>query len=135
MNLEGKGEQDRGSHTSPHDKLDVHLRQLADEAPKEHVSVLIELDVPGPRIKLDRPARGEMPRWPHGRIESETDADRVRLEQIVTEARRSLQEIVGSEPVWLSASRAFVVDTTVERVIEIARAPFVLRIHENRLRR
>ena len=115
---------------------DVSLRRMAEEDCGQPVSVLVEVNTPGPRIAPEQPHRGDARRWPYiGRIEPETAADQSRLEEARIEVDRLLRKVGQSEPVWLSASRAFAVTTTADHLWEIADAPSVRRITENRLRR
>jgi hypothetical protein len=114
--------------------LDEDLRQLVASGDVESVSVIVELDLPRPRVEMDSDGRYETVGRRAQRVVA-TDEDRRKSGQVVEEVRGFLAQVAGESPVWLSASRAFVVNVTTDQLENIARSRRVRRISQNRLRR
>jgi hypothetical protein len=94
------------------------------------LSVLIELDVPAPRVGFrDDPGSGR-------RVPAEvlvpTPEQQAEIDHRTAEAERFLQEVLGGSPVWLGAANAFVAAPTGRQLREIASSRLVKAIHPNR---
>lgn len=119
-------------HSSPDAKMDDDLVELVREQRKQPVSVIIELEVPRPRVDIRREDADPAGRpW---RVTS-SDQDRMKTQQVVERAREFLADFMDQPPVWLSASHAFVVDAAPDQLATIAASPLVRRISWNRVRR
>lgn len=113
--------------------LDEDLRQLVATGEAEPISIIVELDLPSPRVEMGSDRRsGGVDRGAQRVVA--TEEDRRKSEQIVEEVGGFLEKVAGQPPVWLSASRAFVVDVTTDRLETIARSPHVRRISRNKRR-
>ena len=117
---------------SPNAKIDDDLVQLAREKRKEPVSVIVELEVPRPRVDIRR--EGADPAGRPWRVTS-SDQDRMKAQQVAERAREFLADFTDQPLVWLSASHAFVVEAAPDQLATIAASPLVRRISWNRVRR
>jgi hypothetical protein len=119
-------------HSSPDAKIDDDLVKLAREQRTEPVSVIVELEVPRPRVDIRQEGAETAGRpW---RVTS-SDEDRMKAQQVVERAREFLADFTDKPPVWLSASQAFVVNAAPDQLATIAASPLVRRISWNRVRR
>jgi hypothetical protein len=94
------------------------------------VSVLIEVDVPAPRVGFrEEPGSGR--RVP-AEVLAPTPEEQEAIDATTAAAGRFLEEVLGGPPVWLEAANAFVAATTGSQLQEIARSRLVKAIHPNR---
>ena len=111
---------------------DEELRRLASEQPPDATTVIVEVEVPPPRMKM-QPGRGL------GRqvlaFEPESDEERAHADEAVSSVRTLLEEVASEPPVWLAASSAFVATLLPRDLVSLAASPFVRAIHPNALRR
>jgi hypothetical protein len=111
--------------------LDEDLRQLAATGEAKPVSVIVEPDLPRPRVEMDSegshgpsPIRGR-PR----RVVPPEDGE---SEEIVEEVRKVLEKASVTPPVWNSLSKVFTLDIATDQLDTVAHAPNIRRISRNR---
>lgn len=107
-----------------------YLRREATQThAKPHV-VILEVDLPQPKIKVSRAASGiDAKRL---RVVSADSPDSSKIEERVAETRRSIEKILGKPPdQFFSSSGAFVVTATGEQLRKLARLPSVSAIWPN----
>ncbi|MDZ7291443.1 MAG: hypothetical protein ONB44_07625 [candidate division KSB1 bacterium] len=108
------------------------LLKLATEESGESATVLIELNLPVPRVDFARTKNRGMITYSPKRIESETTAQREKTTQKIDAATAFLEDVLGETPRWLKSARAFVANVNSEQLREIARSPLTKAIHPNR---
>ena len=114
------------------EKVGATLNDVLELGGAGHASVMIELATPRPRIELAEGNPGSVGQWRPKGVEEESIDDRERRMTVTSEARRFLEELLGTSVVWLPASQAFVVDVDGDQLRAIARSPFVRAVHLNR---
>ncbi len=111
--------------------LDEGLRQLAATGEAKPVSVIVEPDLPRPRVEMG----SEGPHGPspiRGRPQRVVPAEDGKSEQVVEEVRKVLEKAAGKPPVWNSLSKVFAVEIATDQLDTVARAPNIRRISRNR---
>jgi len=111
--------------------LDEDLRQLASTGEAKPVSVIVEPDLPRPRVEMG----SEGPRGPspiRGRPKRVVPAEDGKSEEVVEEVRKVLEKAAVKPPVWNSLSKVFAVDIATDQLDTVARAPHIRRISRNR---
>ena len=111
--------------------LDEDLRQLAATGEAKPVSVIVEPDLPRPRVEMG----SEGPRGPspiRGRPQRVVPAEDGKSEQVVEEVRKVLEKAAVKPPVWNSLSKVFAVEIATDQLDTVARAPNIRRISRNR---
>lgn len=109
--------------------LDEDVRKLMAASEAKPISVLVEPDLPRPRVKMRSEQRyGGISRRPQS-VEETEDGN---IEKVVHDVGGVLEKVADEPPRWNELSRVFVVDTTTDRVETIARSPHVRRISLNR---
>jgi hypothetical protein len=111
--------------------LDEDLRQLAATGEATPVSVIVEPDLPRPRVEMG----SEGPHGPspiRGRPKRVVPAEDGKSEQVVEEVRKVLEKAAVKTPVWNSLSKVFAVEIATDQLDTIARAPNIRRISRNR---
>ena len=111
--------------------LDADLRQLAATGEATPVSVIVEPDLPRPRVEMG----SEGPHGPspiRGRPQRVVPAEDGKSEQVVEEVRKVLEKAAVKPPVWNSLSKVFAVDIATNQLDTVARAPNIRRISRNR---
>ena len=111
---------------------DAELRQLSG---RETASVIVQLELPRPRVEMERSERGGIGAFRPRRVELEAEDEQRRLEQLIAPAGAFLEQLVGSTPVWLAAARAFGIEASGDQLRTIARSPLVRTIYLSRARR
>jgi len=112
--------------------LDADLRQLAATGEATPVSVIVEPDLPRPRVEMG----SEGPHGPspiRGRPQRVVPAEDGKSEQVVEEVRKVLEKAAVKPPVWNSLSKVFAVDIATNQLDTVARAPNIRRISRNRM--
>lgn len=113
----------------PTDKIpDPALRRLAAERSSESVSVLVGLSLPPRRAGLGPGGRDGRPVV---RAAPDTPASRAEVAVRVEETAAFLERLLGRAPVWLDASRVFVVVVDGEQLRAVAGFEWVKAIHPN----
>jgi hypothetical protein len=111
--------------------LDEDLRQLVVRNEAEPVSVIVELNLPRPRVEMGSdPGRGTSGRRAQRVVPAKENPRE--SQQIIEEVGEFLEKVADEPPVWLDASRAFVMNTTTDQLENIARSSRVRRISRNR---
>jgi hypothetical protein len=113
---------------------DGALRELFAEDGGSTASVIVEVAVPEASIEIAGGEHG-VGSWRAVSVASEADEDRRHKDDVVQRARHFIEEISGADPVWLSASDAFVIDVGREQLAALVRSPLVRRVSLNQLRR
>ena len=111
--------------------LDEDLRQLAATGEAKPVSVIVEPDLPRPRVEMG----SEGPHGPspiRGRPQRVVPAEDGKSEQVVEEVRKVLEKAAVKPPVWNSLSKVFAVEIATDQLDTVARAPNIRRISRNR---
>ena len=111
---------------------DAELRKLRD---RETASVIVQLELPRPRVEIEKSQGGGVGGFHPRRVELESESEQRSLEQLIAEARALLEQLVGGTPVWLGAARAFGVEASGDQLRTIARSPLVRMIYLSRVRR
>ncbi|MDQ4049659.1 MAG: hypothetical protein M3131_09825 [Actinomycetota bacterium] len=111
---------------------DAELRQLSGP---QTASVIVELDLPRPRVEMERSEAGGIGASRPRRIETESAGEERRCEAVITQARSFLEQLLGTPPVWLSAARAFGVEASGDQLRVMTRSPLVRRVYLSRVRR
>lgn len=124
----------RDDHGRVQQTLDENLRQPVADGEAEPISVIVELDLPRARVKMDgEGSYGPSPIFQ--RPQRVVPAEDGETEQIRKEMEEFLEKVADETPVWLALSKAFVVDTTTDQLENIASFPRVRRISRNNRRR
>jgi hypothetical protein len=111
--------------------LDEDLRHLAATGDAKPISVIVEPDLPRPRVEMG----SEGPRGPspiRGRPKRVVPAEDGKSEEVVEEVRKVLEKAAVKPPVWNSLSKVFAVDIATDQLDSVARAPNIRRISRNR---
>ncbi|HEX2204929.1 MAG TPA: hypothetical protein VHG91_16585 [Longimicrobium sp.] len=115
---------------SPIEKIkDADLRRMASEGTSGPIGVLIELDLPAPRVGRVEPGASFASSWAVGAADGDDEGERLRR---VTQARDFLAPLVGSDPRWLQASGAFSARVSPSHLAAIAECPLIRAIWANR---
>jgi len=111
--------------------LDEDLRQLAAAGEAAPVSVIVEPDLPRPRVEMgSEGSHGPSPI--RGRPRRVVPPEDGKSKQVVEEVRKVLEKAAVKPPVWNSLSKVFTLDITTDQLDTIARAPNIRRISRNR---
>jgi hypothetical protein len=111
--------------------LDEDLRQLAATGEATPVSVIVEPDLPRPRVEIG--SEGSLGPSPiRGRPQRVVPADDGKSDQVIEEVRKVLERAADKPPVWNSLSKVFAVEIATDQLDTIARAPNIRRISRNR---
>ena len=102
------------------------LRDAARGKSPERVSVLVEIDMPMPRVELGPKSAAGAPR-PRG-FKTGPGEDNARRER----AAALLKSVLGEVPRYSRSAAAFFVEATGEQLSAIAASPDVKAIHPNR---
>jgi hypothetical protein len=114
---------------------DEELRRLSAKRGPGTLSVIVQLELPRPRVEMGRSERGGVGALRPRRVETESESEQRSLEDLIARARAFLEQLLGKSPVWLGAARAFGVEASGDQLRAIARSPLVRRIYLSRLRR
>jgi hypothetical protein len=118
---------------TPAEKI-VHpeLRKLAAAESDNVASVLIELNLPGPQVQLDKNQFRGVFDYSLKRVVPETPTQRKESQQQINKASAFLTNLLGEKPLWLNAGRAFVANVNADQLRKIARSPLTKAIRPNR---
>ena len=108
--------------------------ELRDLSGSESAGVIVQLELPRPRVEMERSELGGIGVRPE-RIEPETENERRNADERIAQAKTFLEQLLGRPPVWLGAANAFGVEASGDQLRAIARSPLVRRIYLSRLRR
>jgi len=111
--------------------LDEDLRQLAATDEAKSVSVIVEPNLPHPRVEMG----SEGPHGPspiRGRPRRVVPPEDGKSGQVIDEVGRFLKEVAGQPPKWNELSRVFAVDIPTDQLDNVARFPHIRRISRNR---
>ena len=92
------------------------LRDFALHGEGETLPVVIELDVPVPRVELDS-RRGAGPR--PARVAALSSAEQAKARAIESAARKKIPKIVAREVKWLSAAQAYLARVTPQELLKL----------------
>ncbi|WP_027482164.1 hypothetical protein [Deinococcus pimensis] len=106
------------------------LRRFVRDAPGGEVSVIVELDVPAPKVVMRPPAGAADGRLRPRVVAADVDAEVVRRQ--VEEPRAFLEARSTERPRFLEAAASFVVTVTVAQLAEVARFPHIKAVFPNR---
>jgi len=120
-------------HRFPIEKIsDNKLLQLAHTDKDEPECVVIELDLPEPRVEFQETRRRGIKSPVPVRVVPETSEQRVEIERRINEAKHFLYDILETPPKWLGAAHAFIADATPSQIREIARFSLTKAIRPSR---
>jgi len=111
---------------------DKNLMQFANSDSDAFASVIIELDLPEPKVEFEKVKRRGLETVAPVRVAPETTKERAGMERKVGEARDFLNGILESPAKWLSAAHIFIADATPSQLRRIAEFPLTRAIHPNR---
>lgn len=114
---------------------DEELRRLTDRGGAGTLSVIVQLELPRPRVEIERLERGGVGAFRPRVVETESESGQSSLEDSIAQARAFLEQLLDKSPVWLSAASAFGVEASGDQLETIARSPLVRRVYLSRLRR
>lgn len=113
---------------------DARLRQMARNGAGS-ATVIVELDVPQPRVEIEREPLGGSSSWRATRVRAPSHSEQRHIDDLTLRARSFLEELAESPPVPLAADGAFAVHVSGKSLQTIARSPLVRRIYPSELRR
>jgi hypothetical protein len=111
---------------------DEALRRFASSESDELVSVLIELDLPEPKVSLETrsmPLSG--PRWRPTAVAAETQEEKEEAVRRKAEADRHLGTVLGKTPHWLPYAHAYAAEISPQQLRQVVETPYVLRVSPN----
>jgi hypothetical protein len=109
---------------------DPALLAVAESDAQEQVPVLIQVDVPTARVEMRQDPRT-------GRrifvdVVTPKPEEQEAIEEQIAQAGVFLQQLLGSQPVWIGAAKAFIATVSGRQLREIARSPLIKAITPNR---
>ena len=117
-----------------------NLDKLANDALLEMIrtptersaSVLVELALPQPRIRVQkRRRRGDQPNQFLG-FEPQDLTTQAESAAKIEQARELLTEVVGNRPTWLAAAKVFVVEVNGDQLKRLVDSALIRRVYPNR---
>jgi len=111
---------------------DKNLMRFANSDSDVLESVIIELDLPEPKVEFEKVKRRGVETVAPVRVAPGTKTEREGMERKVGEARDFLNGILESPARWLSAAQIFIADATPSQLRRIAEFPLTRAIHPNR---
>ena len=117
---------------------DRSLRQFAEGQSQNECYVLIELDLPEPKVELGSRSTGERgPTSETGRIRPfrivpETEGEQQEKVRRTAHVRDFLTGLLGEPPTWLPAAHTFIAKVTPSQLRQVILGPHVLAVHPNR---
>ena len=120
-------------HRFPIEKIsDNKLLQLAHTDRDEPECVIIELDLPEPKVEFHETQRGGIKSPAPIRVVPETSEEGEEIERRINEAKHFLDDILETPAKWLGAAHAFIADAKPSQIREIARFSLTKAIRPSR---
>jgi hypothetical protein len=109
---------------------DPALLAVAESDAQEQVPVLIQVDIPTARVEMRQDPRT-------GRrifvdVVTPKPEEQEAIEEQIAQAGVFLQQLLGSQPVWIGAAKAFIATVSGRQLREIVRSPLIKAIMPNR---
>ena len=112
---------------------DAALRQIVEQGQGDPVAVIIELNLPPQRIGLEKDTRNQGPHsYAIRQVVTETPGEQRENARKIRRTREFLKTLLGKDPHWLNAARAFVVEATPDQLREMVSFPLTKTIRSNR---
>jgi hypothetical protein len=112
---------------------DAELRRMT-RSGVGSATVIVELDIPHARAKIERNSLNDARSWRIRGIEAPSEGERRVIDDVTTRGQSFLAELALAPPVPL-AGGSFAVRVTGDTLGAIARSPLVRRIYRSELRR
>lgn len=98
----------------------------------ELLTLLVEVELPEPRVKLRVDRRGGRRRMAPMGFHAESSTESEDRRRVVDETRAHLEAVVGEPPKWLASAHTFIVRAEPSRVLELAACDHVRAVRLSR---